>query len=427
MGGVSSTCIVGTQGCLCDTTGGCAPGFTCTPQGASSPNLCCSGSNCASAPGTPEIGAVCTATSVAASCSPGITVPAAAAGNDSCGYPSTTFVESTTLCAINAIGGGAQPAEVQVFYNDEHALTLGCATATDPVSPLSSNPDSVHYPQTGDPACVDAVGRPLRPVLFVTDLSGDPSCTAGDLQMGGHAYDPVAVFGTWKSATEGAGNVGTPAMADPTANKSNLGSGADPLPSTAGATADAGMGPKMMPMPMPMPMTCNENYSAELRFEVGLISGHSYRLQVVVHDGDQNKGGDSGEACAVFCAGSGSSCPAGAQTCGGAASSVQCPTGTSCMQGCCVSPDAGLPEELPDGGYCTFRGERTTACCLGLETFSARITCPPPSFTSGRPKPSGGVRRASASCREREAVALECEAMKLTVQFDHEVDGRWIA
>jgi hypothetical protein len=347
-GGVSSTCIVGTQGCLCDTTAGCAPGLTCTPQGGSSASLCCSGSNCTSAPGTSHIGAVCSATSGAASCKPGITIPAAAGGNDSCGYPSTTFVESTTLCAINAVGGGAQPAEVRVFYNDEHALTLGCATATDPVSPLTSNPDTVHYPQTGDPACVDTVGRPLRPVLFVTDISADPGCTAGDLQKGGHPYDPVAIFGTWKSATEGTGNVGTPATADPTANKWSLGPGADPLPSTAGATADAGMGPKM-----PMGMTCSENYGAELRFEVGLISGHSYRLQVIVHDGDQNKGGDSGEACVTFCAGSGSSCPTGAQTCSGGETGAQCPTGTSCVQGCCVSSDAGLPAEPPDGAVPT--------------------------------------------------------------------------
>jgi hypothetical protein len=124
-------------------------------------------------------------------------------------------------------------------------------------------------------------------------------------------------------------------MADPTANKWNLGPGADARPD--GGTL------------MPGAMTCGENYSAELRFEVGLISGHSYRLQVIVHDGDQNKGGDSGEACVIFCAGSGTSCPSGAQTCTGGDGGVQCPSGTSCFQGCCVSPDAGLPQTLPDG------------------------------------------------------------------------------
>ena len=217
----------------------------------------------------------------------------------------------------DAAGGGAQPAIIQVFYNDEHALTLGCATTADPVSPLSTIPSAVAYPQTGDPACVDAKARPLRPVLYITDLTSDPACTAGDLQNGGHPYDPIAVFGTWKSATEGDGGVGTPAMMDPMSNMWNLTSSADPVPAAA--------------------MACKGgNYSAELRFEVGLISGHSYRLQVQAHDGDQNKGGDSGEACAIFCAGTGmSSCPAGVTACPGG-NSAACPAGFVCSStGCC--------------------------------------------------------------------------------------------
>ena len=174
--------------------------------------------------------------------------------------------------------------------------------------------------QTGDPACVDAVGRPLRPVLYVTDLTSDPACTAGDLQNGGHPYDPIAVFGTWKSATEDSANVGTPAMMDPMANMWNLGPSADAVPASAMASATA----------------CNQNYGAELRFEVALISGHSYRFQAMVHDGDQNKGGDSGEACAIFCAGTGmSSCPAGVTACPGGNNSA-CPAGTVCSaNGCC--------------------------------------------------------------------------------------------
>ena len=314
--GVPTTCIVGTQGCLCDSSGSCAPGLTCAPQTSPEPSLCCSGSNCVSAGGS--IGKSCSAVSGAPSCTPGITLPSATGGNDGCGYPSTSFVESTTICAINAVGGGGtKPAIVQVFYNDEHALTLGCATSTAPVSPLSTDPDAVHYPQTGDPACTDTVGRPLRPVLYVTDISDDSTCTAGDQQQGGTAYDPISIFGTWKTAAEGAtGNVGTPDKADPLANNWNLTSSADALP--AAATA------------------CNQKYGAELRFEVGLISGHSYRLQVIAHDGDQNKGGDSGEACAVFCAGSGSLCDPGVPLCG-EGDAAQCPGGTVCVQGCCLS------------------------------------------------------------------------------------------
>ena len=78
-------------------------------------------------------------------------------------------------------------------------------------------------------------------------------------------------------------------------------------------------------------------FGAELRFEVGLISGHSYRFQAIVHDGDQTRGGDSGEACAVFCAGSGMACDPGVMQCP-SGSSTSCPEGTICVQGCCLPP-----------------------------------------------------------------------------------------
>src|SRR5712675_1183613 len=55
--GAPTTCIVGTQGCLCDSTGGCAPDLTCTPQPSPRPNLCCNGSDCTSVGGT--VGATC--------------------------------------------------------------------------------------------------------------------------------------------------------------------------------------------------------------------------------------------------------------------------------------------------------------------------------------------------------------------------------
>ena len=43
----------------------------------------------------------------------------------------------------------------------------------------------------------------------------------------------------------------------------------------------------------------NEGFGAEARWNVHLVAGHSYRLQVLVHDGDQNKtGGDVGQFCA---------------------------------------------------------------------------------------------------------------------------------
>ena len=195
---------------------------------------------------------------------------------------------------------------IQVFYSDEHAIPLGCETSTYPVTALSSNPQAAYYPQTGDPACVDTSGRPLRPVLFITDITADQTCTTGDQQKGGQAYDPVAIFGTWKSATE-SGTVGTPNTGDPNpANSWSLGTGADTVPSAVTSQCGGGGGNCILGF------CFGSSWGAELRFEVGLISGHSYRLQVMVHDGDQTRGADSGEACAEFCAGSGvSPCPNG--------------------------------------------------------------------------------------------------------------------
>jgi hypothetical protein len=95
----------------------------------------------------------------------------------------------------------------------------------------------------------------------------------------------------------------------------------------------------------------NEGYGAEVVWNVPLIAGHSYRLQTMVHDGDQNKaGGDSGEACVLFCAGGTGGpppadagappppmCPAGTMPCGqDAIDPGHCPATTVCANGCCV-------------------------------------------------------------------------------------------
>ena len=65
-------------------------------------------------------------------------------------------------------------------------------------------------------------------------------------------------------------------------NNWNLGAGSDTPPGGFGALS-------------------NEGYGAEARWNVsdlGLQPGHAYRLQFMVHDGDQNKaGGDSGQGC----------------------------------------------------------------------------------------------------------------------------------
>jgi hypothetical protein len=295
-GSVPPVCIAGSKGCLCDTKGHCAPGLTCDT--AQSPFVCCSGTDCTS-PSTTNNVATCAGTA-AHLCTPGITIPTASGANDNCGYPASMLSESAFLCGIVATGGGANPVQIQAYVNDEHAMTLGCTTASNPVSDLPSNPGYVYYPQTGDPSCTDSSGRPMRPSLFITDITTDLNCRAGDQQQGGQAYDPVAVFGTWKSAT------GSTPDADPSGgfNYWYLTSNADPLPSyvnaqcpcittTDGVTTCPGSGPT------------EKGYGAEVRYEVALVSGHSYRVQIMVHDGDPTPDGDAAEACVNFCAGTG--------------------------------------------------------------------------------------------------------------------------
>jgi len=288
-------------------------------------------------------------------CTPGVSGVAVT----DCGYPyasstpltSVTFSEVEVLRAIEP-AGGAPLAVVRLFYNDEHALTLGVrsvvlksasgTTTTDyAVSALTTDPGSVTNAQTGtteligDQSGLDASLRPMWPVLFITDVTSDATSRNGDWQLGGRPMPPTAVFGSWKAAVRTVDKTVSPATvtiapdADPAKNNWNLGAGSDPVPS--GLT--------------------NQGFGAEVRWEVPLASGRSYRLQVMVHDGDQNKaGGDSGEACVVYCSGgsggggSGAgggppppSCPSGIQGCGyDGVEAISCPTNTVCANGCCL-------------------------------------------------------------------------------------------
>src|SRR5436190_14485077 len=175
-----------------------------------------------------------------------------------CGYPyasnnpltSTVFNESEVLRAIQPSGSWPNGV-VSLFYNDEHAMTLGVrsvvvktaagTTTTDyPVSPLAASPSSVTNPQTGtnilnsDQSGLDASLRPMWPSLFVTDISTDSNSKAGDWQQGGRPISPNAVFGSWKAAVRTVDTTVTPATvsiapdADPAKNNWSLAGGSTP-------------------------------------------------------------------------------------------------------------------------------------------------------------------------------------------------------
>lgn len=214
-----------------------------------------------------------------------------------------------TVCGLTSL-----PTTIKMWYNDEHAMTLGVRrvtvkkssgiTTTDyPVSPysgtlnngqcISGNIQFGTQISTGaqsgnDVALPNGNGRPLRPVLYLTDLTVMGSNSrAGDWQQGGTGYNPTSICGSWKAATKFVDSTKNPVAvfvipdADPPKNNWNL----------AGA-------------PPPPAGTSNEGYGTLVQWDVaalGLIPGHTYRVQVMVHDGDQNKqGGDAGEMCSTL-------------------------------------------------------------------------------------------------------------------------------
>src|SRR4029079_11902279 len=135
-------------------------------------------------------------------CMPGVAGTGTTAGvyPYSSGTPltGTVFNEVEVLRAIQP-AGAIPMAIVRLFYNDEHALTLGVrsvtvkdtsgTTSTDyPVSTLTTNPGSVTSAQfgtnqlAGDQSVLDTSLRPMWPVLFLTDVTTNPSDTSGDWQ-----------------------------------------------------------------------------------------------------------------------------------------------------------------------------------------------------------------------------------------------------
>jgi hypothetical protein len=230
---------------------------------------------------------------------PGCVLPYPTANTTAFPLASTTFNEYTDLTAF-----GREANELRLWYTDEHAMTLGVDSITvkNPTNvlnyllvsklltdPGSASPVSVGFTAlTGDLRGTDPAGRPLTPSIFVTDLTANgPTSAVGDWQTGnGVPVFPNAVYGSWKAAKVFLDKTKTPNTrtitpdADPAKNHKNVGAGGVNPPASV---QDLG-------------------YSTEVVWNFNAIPGfdvtHNYRIQFMVHDGDQNKtGGDVGEAC----------------------------------------------------------------------------------------------------------------------------------
>jgi hypothetical protein len=237
------------------------------------------------------------------------------------GYPDASnppksqaaFNESEVLTGFGLTGAGSARV-LHAWYTDEHALTLGVDSVF--VNNKNTPDQGYHYTFdnmaghsngpgtagiTGSPVNVgrtstltapvglanpmDGAGRLLAPGLYLTDLNTSADPRGGDWQQGGSPVFPSAVYGTWKGAIITVNNTKNPPQttltprADPSKNHKVVGAGGTNPPADAD---DLG-------------------YSSDIQWSLsslGLTSGHAYRAQVIVHDGDQNKtGGDVGQAC----------------------------------------------------------------------------------------------------------------------------------
>ena len=151
------------------------------------------------------------------------------------------------------------------------------------VTPMTTNPGPRDEPERGRHDGDRSVRPPEFPAAFVTDITSNPNVDeSGDWQRQTNnllAISPSDVFGTWKAATKSGTSI-TPG-ADPAKNNWNLGTGADPAPTTT-AYHERGL---------------RSRGELELR-KLGLHPGTRTGSQFMVHDGDQNNtGGDAGEAC----------------------------------------------------------------------------------------------------------------------------------
>jgi len=247
----------------------------------------------------------------------------------------TTYSKTVTpLCSTPATGCGA--ANPLVGFTTQDGDQAGT--------------DSNNITGNGTTAncAYDVCDRPMFPSLFITDITSNASSLAGDWQAGAPqvctggtnagktcqiAADcpggtcpitpatettpipPTGVFGTWKTASKALNKTTNPptvtltAASDPAKNDWNLGSGSDPVPKHCSITGLSCTANADCPAVNGKSQTCvqpaDSGYGAEARWSVKALidngtlqTGHSYRLQFMVHDGDQNKtGGDTGENC----------------------------------------------------------------------------------------------------------------------------------
>lgn len=222
----------------------------------------------------------------------GVPIPSTVPGLMNCGYAVSGTSEPSVLYAytVDSSAASGNQLALKVFYTDEWPLTLGSGS----VSPMTQMPDHVANPNVGDRSAKDSNNFPYFPAVFMSDVTNDANNKSGDAQNGGTPQSPGDVYGAWKALG------GSDPLQKNNGNGTNVGPGADGLPTTPNGPiyTDPSLSKDALKG------TISEQYTAEIIWKIAnltyggqpLQSGHSYRAEVIIHDGD--KDGDIGIACA---------------------------------------------------------------------------------------------------------------------------------
>jgi len=221
---------------------------------------------------------------------------------DVCGYPKkianntragVVFTENDAI-PVAGLTSGTDPNTntFAAWYTEEFALILGVkefdktSSSKDTAAVAIGTPPKLGLLTPTYPLAetVDQAGRPVRPVIYLTDLTLTPGGTSGDWQMGGTSHDPTSIFGTGKGAISPVGGGLYGESPGPAQNHFNLGAGADTTtPGNKNFSAGGGFQ--------------DQGFSSEIAWSLSslsLVSGHTYRAQVIVHQGDTASDGWGG-------------------------------------------------------------------------------------------------------------------------------------
>jgi hypothetical protein len=190
-----------------------------------------------------------------------------------CGYQSSSqevpLIWGYTIDSTSASGNNVA---LKIFYAYKYALSLGSGT----VSLMNDHPtDHVVNPKIGNNG----------PALFLTDITTIATDKSGDFELGGKVFRPSDIYGTWKSA--GGKN--------PDANGIDLGQNADEW---SPANAKAGSHDTTFGSEIIWKFSNLSAMDPSTKTYLHLQVGHSYRAEVILHDGENPDGTEA--LCVTF-------------------------------------------------------------------------------------------------------------------------------